>query len=90
MFIIEHGVEQTREAIGPGAQDRLGFTHRAAEQPAVLLQTHEFIGYVERGENRHAQGVDCIAVGGYGAHFGVDIFREFKDVIRKWVQLPNE
>jgi hypothetical protein len=48
----------------------------------MLLQPHEFIGDVQRGENGHAQRVNRVAVGGDGAHLGVDRGRQLLNVFR--------
>src|SRR5262252_5425616 len=48
----------------------------------VFLDKVVFVGDVEGGQHRKADGVDGVGGGGHGSHFGVDIIRKLQNVFR--------
>ena len=80
LAVFEDFVEYVGEGGGAAAGGVLRGLEVAGERVETLAGGAEFVGDVEGGEDGDAEAVDCVALGGDGAHFGVDNGGETFDV----------
>src|ERR1019366_3618451 len=80
LYFVEDLVEHVGEGGGAGAHVGFGLRDGAGEDVVVLASADEVVGDVERREDSYAQGVDRAALGGDGAHLGIDQAGEVLDV----------